>query len=60
LGNLNLHEGIISEEGIIPIGAGLHKPLEGWRVSSVEAMSVDVKQKLMKLLVEVSDGAWPF
>lgn len=55
-----MHEGIISEEGIIPIGAGLHKPLEGWRVSSVEAMSVDVKQKLMKLLVEVSDGAWPF
>lgn len=55
VGNTNLVEGMLSEDGIWPIGIGLHEPF-GFCVPLV---STSLTQLLMKLLVEVSDGAVP-
>lgn len=55
LGKVNLDEGIRSVEGMTPIGAGLHEPV--WIcLPSVMGKSGTVKQKLMKLLVDVSEA----
>jgi hypothetical protein len=57
-GKTNLAEGILAVEGIKPMGAGLHDPfviclpLVIWKLGSV-------RQKLIKLLVDVSDGTCP-
>jgi hypothetical protein len=54
LGFVNFEDGILAEDGIEPIGAGLHEPAAicfpfviCWLV---------VRQKLMKLFVDVSDA----
>ena len=54
-GKTNFAEGIRSMEGITPIGAGLHEP--DWICfPSVMGKFGTVKQKLMKLLVDVREG----
>ena len=54
-GETNLTEGMLSVEGIDPIGAGLHEPVLIC-LPLVMGRFGTVKQKLMKLFLEVSDG----
>jgi hypothetical protein len=54
-GNLNLTEGMLSVEGMSPIGAGLQEPVLIC-FPSVMGKFGAVKQKLMKLLVEVREA----
>lgn len=55
LGETNFADGMLSVEGITPMGAGLHEPvLICWPF--VIGRLGTVKQKLMKLLVEVNDA----
>jgi hypothetical protein len=58
LGNANLTEGMLSVEGISPIGAGLQDPVLICFPSVMGKLGA-VRQKLMKLLVEVSEATWP-
>ena len=55
LGFVNFEEGMLSTEGIAPIGAGLHEPAVIC-FPLVMGRLPTVKQKLMKLLVEVSEA----
>jgi hypothetical protein len=57
-GLVNLDEGILSTEGIKPIGAGLHEPVVIC-LPSVMGVPGAVRQKLIKLFVEVNDATWP-
>ncbi len=41
-----------------PMGAGLHEPVMTW-VPLVRGRLGTVKQKLMKLLLEVKEAIWP-
>jgi len=57
-GLTNLAEGMFDDDGITPIGAGLHDPPAiCW--PSVMGVFGTVKQKLMKLLVEVREATCP-
>ena len=57
LGFVNFDEGMLSLEGIAPMGAGLHDPVV---ICFPLVMSVFcVRQKLMKLLVDVKDATCP-
>lgn len=65
-GKVNLDEGMLSVEGITPIGAGLHEPV-AICLPLVMLRLGTVRQKLMKLFVDVSDltcpgegTSWPF
>jgi hypothetical protein len=58
VGNTNLAEGMLSVDGMRPIGAGLHDPVLIC-LPLVIGTPGAVRQKLMKLFVEVSDGTWP-
>jgi len=55
LGKVNLDDGMLSLEGITPIGAGLQDPVAICFPLVIGRFGT-VKQKLMKLLVDVSDG----
>ncbi len=58
LGKTNFAEGMLSILGIAPIGAGLQEP--DWTCCPfVMGRLGTVKQKLMKLFVEVSEATWP-
>lgn len=55
LGFSNFAEGILLEDGMTPMGAGLHEPpVICWPL--VMGKFGTVKQKLMKLLVDVSEA----
>lgn len=56
-GNTNFEEGMAPVAGMDPMGAGLQDPV---RICSplVRGWST-VRQKLMKLLVEVNEATWP-
>ena len=57
-GLTNLAEGMFDVDGITPIGAGLHDPpVICWPF--VMGVLGTVKQKLMKLLVEVREATCP-
>ena len=58
LGFVNLADGILAEEGMDPIGAGLHEPA-AICFPFVICWLGTVKQKLMKLFFDVSDATWP-
>ena len=58
MGETNLLEGILSDEGIRPIGAGLHDPFESC-LPLVRLTLGKFAQKLMKLFVDVSDATCP-
>jgi len=49
---------MLAVEGMIPMGAGLHEPVEIC-LPLVRGKLGTVKQKLMKLFDEVSDATWP-
>lgn len=54
LGNVNLDDGMLSEEGMTPMGAGLQEPPAiCWPLVIANFV---VAQKLMKLLVDVFDA----
>jgi len=55
LGNTNFAEGMLSMEGIIPMGAGLQEPVVIC-CPLVRGRLGAVKQKLMKLFDDVIDG----
>ena len=55
LGFVNLADGILAEEGMDPIGAGLHEPA-AICFPFVICWLGTVKQKLMKLFFDVSDA----
>lgn len=55
VGKENLDEGMLSVEGMTPMGAGLHDPV--WICFPLVMGKLGtVKQKLMKLLVEVLEA----
>ena len=58
LGFVNFAEGILAEDGIDPIGAGLHEPA-AICFPFVICWLGTVRQKLMKLFFDVSDATWP-
>lgn len=55
LGFVNLADGILAEDGMDPIGAGLHEPA-AICFPFVICWLGTVRQKLMKLFVDVSDA----
>ena len=55
LGFVNLADGILAEEGMDPIGAGLHEPA-AICFPFVICWLGTVRQKLMKLFFDVSDA----
>lgn len=55
LGLVNFEEGMLLEDGIIPIGAGLHEPVAICFPFVIGRLGT-VRQKLMKLFVEVKDA----
>jgi len=58
LGFVNLEDGIFSVDGMTPMGAGLHEP--DWICCPLVIGKLGtVKQKLIKLFVEVSEATWP-
>lgn len=57
-GLTNLEEGMLSTEGMTPIGAGLQDPVVIC-LPFVMGRFGTVKQKLMKLFVDVKDGTCP-
>lgn len=58
LGKINLAEGMLSDEGIMPIGAGLHEPAAICSPLVILRLGT-VRQKLMKLFVDVSEPTCP-
>lgn len=54
-GNWNLDEGMLVVAAMTPIGAGLHEPVFTCRPFVMGRLGT-VKQKLMKLLVEVREA----
>ena len=55
LGKMNLDDGMLSTDGIAPIGAGLHEP--AWICFPLVMGRLGrVKQKLMKLFFDVNEG----
>ena len=58
LGNMNLDEGMLEVEAITPIGAGLQEAVLIC-LPFVRGRSGTVRQKLIKLFVEVKDATWP-
>lgn len=57
LGKVNLADGMLSTEGIIPMGAGLQEPVATCLPSVMGCLVV--AQKLIKLLVDVKEATWP-
>jgi hypothetical protein len=55
LGLVNFEEGMLLEDGIIPIGAGLHEPVAICFPFVIGRLGT-VRQKLIKLFVEVKDA----
>jgi len=55
LGFVNLEDGILSFDGMAPIGAGLHEPVAICFPFVIGRLGT-VRQKLMKLFVDVSDA----
>jgi hypothetical protein len=58
LGKVNLAEGMLSDDGITPIGAGLHEPVVICLPLVIGRFGT-VRQKLTKLFDDVSDATWP-
>lgn len=54
-GFVNLADGILAEDGMDPIGAGLHEPVAICFPFVIGRLET-VRQKLMKLFVDVSDA----
>ena len=54
-GNMNFEEGILSLDGITPIGAGLQEPVAICFPLVIGRLGT-VRQKLMKLFVEVKEA----
>jgi hypothetical protein len=52
---VNFEEGMLDEDGMMPIGAGLHEPA-AICFPSVRGRLGAVRQKLIKLFVEVLDA----
>lgn len=58
LGFVNLAEGMLSTDGMTPIGALLHEPVLIC-LPLVRGRLGTVRQKLMKLFEEMLDAIWP-
>jgi hypothetical protein len=58
LGFVNLDEGMLDEEGMIPIGAVLQEPVVIC-LPLVRGRLRTVRQKLIKLFPDVKDATWP-
>lgn len=58
LGLVNFEEGISSVVGIAPMGAGLQEPVVICFPLVMGRLGT-VKQKLMKLFVDVNEATWP-
>lgn len=58
-GKTNLADGMLSTDGMVPMGAGLHEPVVIC-FPLVMGRFGTVRQKLMKLLVDVREATWPF
>lgn len=56
-GKTNLAEGMLLTDGIRPMGAGLHEP--PLTCDPFVRGKFEVKQKLMKLSLDVRDATWP-
>lgn len=57
-GFVNFDEGILSTEGMTPMGAGLHDPVVICLPLVIGRLGT-VRQKLIKLFVDVMEGTWP-
>jgi len=57
-GNWNFADGMLSTDGITPMGAGLQEPVVIC-LPLVMGRLGTVKQKLMKLFDEVKEATWP-
>ena len=57
-GLVNFADGMLSTEGMTPIGAGLHDPVVICFPLVMGKLGT-VRQKLMKLLLDVNEGTWP-
>lgn len=55
VGNENFDEGMLSTEGMVPIGAGLQEPVVICLPFVMGSLGT-VRQKLIKLFVDVIDG----
>jgi hypothetical protein len=58
VGNVNFDDGMLALEGMMPMGAVLHEPVAVC-LPFVRGKSGTVRQKFMKLLLEVLDGTCP-
>ena len=58
LGTVNFAEGILSLEGMAPIGAGLQDPVAICFPLVIGKLGT-VKQKLIKLFDDVREATWP-
>ena len=59
LGMMNFAEGMLSSEGMAPIGTGLQNPVALICVPLAIGNLGTVKQKLMKLFDDVREATWP-
>ena len=57
-GFVNFDEGMLSTEGMTPIGAGLHDPVVICFPLVIGRLGT-VRQKLIKLFLDVMEGTWP-
>ena len=56
-GNVNLEDGMFDVDAMTPIGAGLQEPVVICWPFVMGLLTV--KQKLMKLFLDVKDATWP-
>ena len=57
-GKTNLADGMLSTDGMVPMGAGLHEPVVICFPLVMGRLGT-VRQKLMKLFVDVREATWP-
>jgi len=55
----NLVDGVLSDDGITPIGIPLQEPVEIWRPAVRGVVDSVCEQMLMKLFAEVRAAVWP-
>lgn len=58
-GDWNLDEGMLSTEGMLPMGMGLQEPVVVWRPLVIGTPGRPRAQALAKLFVETSAALWP-
>lgn len=57
-GNVNFEDGMLSVDGITPMGAGLQEPVVICLPLVIGRLGT-VRQKLMKLFFDVKEATWP-